>query len=776
MKKLSFLFSLVFFVPAIILSFAIWSDFSKMYDPQAVGNGVSGVKQTLYAYDGTRVLNVLDDSSQQNMQVAIYNGNGTHFYGIANLDSDMFRNTVVAYQQGKLIVAVKDLQDNILAYQFNRDSTYSNIVNKPMTSSGFLASSTTSWRGQILISSGDSATSDNGSPLFLANIRDAKLHYASLDRLAGLEEKRIQRLRTLSDTFDTAGASIPMYEATLSDDTTAYISALLDQNDTPVVYYKPNNDQNPFEMQDEAQLYFQKQFGRNGRPLIDVDSSYPKQAYTASADGQNEKVLALPTPVYDAHLFLLNKDEILIAGSNAKDSATGKSIAYVYNEVTKKTQDVSALVRNLKSEDLKNSDLQFYKESKQPAVYYSYPGHASGWLNIETGQSKQIVTADAKGWQLNGYTGATNSLTPTFRGFWHYLLKGGPLVVNWVLWLIIPFATMALPLVIVGIASRSHKRRLKRGIVYDATITRMKETGTRINELPLVRFTVQFQHEDRIREVDINKVVSYLNAPSVGDSVMISYDPKRDKAVFITEEDQVQGNGAAGAGNEPEIMRGATLQRIERQGTIRRSDVLVLHAEVEGQVHRIPVVQPPGFTYEPYTPITLIRVGGVVRLYRYGSSVSNNNDEQDQIMLDANLVNFERMGVRAENRELVLMNVSIHAGDRNVARVNSLFVPDQTMNVMRNGIRIPVSVNRHEFAHELRLLKGKQGSMVVDRVSYNGTIGERPLASIIATRDGQQYRIEQSIEPLYGVQPGDELWVSYDESTREAVIVQYAAT
>ncbi|WP_322906708.1 hypothetical protein [Paenibacillus campi] len=777
MKKLPLLFSLVFFIPAIVLSFAIWSEFSKIYDPSAVGNGISDVTQVWYADDGTKVLTVLDGSSNDGMTVAIYNGDGTRYYGDANLDSDTFRNTVVAYQQGKTIITVKDMQDHILAYQFNPDSdaTYSNIVNKPVLSSGFLSSSTVNWRGRILIASDDTDSADSSSPPFIATIHDAKFHYVSLERLAGLEGKRIKQLRQASSTFDTTGATVPMYEATLADDTTGYISAILQANGTPAVYYKPNSDQTSFDVEDAAQLYFQKQFGRSGRATIAVDSNYPKQAYVQSANGQTQKVLPLPKPLYAAHLFLLNDDEILVAGSTAKDPAQGKAIAYVYNEVSGQSTDVSALVRNLTMDDLQNPNLKFYKESGSAAVYYSDLNHSAGWLNTETGQSKQLTTADAKSWQLNGHTGATNSQTPTLRGFWEYIRQGGPLVINWVLWLFIPFLTLATPFIIFTIASRAHKRALKRGIVYDAIILRMKETGTRINEQPLVRFTLQFQHEGQQREVDVTKVVSYLNAPSVGDTVMISYDPKRHKAVFLTEQDDIPANHTANGGAEPEIIQQATLQRIERHATIGRADVLILHVEADGQLHRIPVVQAPHFTYEPYSPLTLIRVGSIVRLYRYGSSVSSTND-QDQITLDASLVNYERMNVHAADRALVLMNVSIHAGDRNVPRVNSLFVPDETLNSMRNGMRIPVSVNRHEFARELRLLKGKQGSMVVQRVSYNGTIGERPLASIIAERDGQQYRIEQSIEPLYGVKPGDELWVSYDEQTREATIVQYAST
>ncbi|WMT41858.1 hypothetical protein RE628_05230 [Paenibacillus sp. D2_2] len=59
-------------------------------------------------------------------------------------------------------------------------------------------------------------------------------------------------------------------------------------------------------------------------------------------------------------------------------------------------------------------------------------------------------------------------------------------------------------------------------------------------------------------------------------------------------------------------------------------------------------------------------------------------------------------------------------------------------------------------------------------VEFTGTTGDRPLARITVQRGDDEYLIEQSIEPVYGVEIGDELWIAYDEHKREAVIVNYA--
>ncbi|EJW15188.1 hypothetical protein M5X00_07140 [Paenibacillus alvei] len=64
----------------------------------------------------------------------------------------------------------------------------------------------------------------------------------------------------------------------------------------------------------------------------------------------------------------------------------------------------------------------------------------------------------------------------------------------------------------------------------------MEETGTYINNQPLVRFTVRFTDEGQTKEVAIKKVLSFLNGVKVGDPVVISYNRRKNSAVFVTED------------------------------------------------------------------------------------------------------------------------------------------------------------------------------------------------------------------------------------------------
>lgn len=79
-----------------------------------------------------------------------------------------------------------------------------------------------------------------------------------------------------------------------------------------------------------------------------------------------------------------------------------------------------------------------------------------------------------------------------------------------------------------------------------------------------------------------------------------------------------------------------------------------------------------------------------------------------------------------------------------------------------------------ELRKETRLLQGKQGAVKVLSVHFDGTKGERPIANIVVEKDGITYHIKQTIEPVYGVVVGDELWIAYDEGTREAMIINYS--
>ncbi|MEW4371704.1 hypothetical protein [Paenibacillus kandeliae] len=759
---------LIFLFPAILLSYFVWNDYKDSLSPETFKQYTNEISDIFYVDQGNRVIALSPSTSDNQLKAYLYQADGSQYEGEMNMSSNVFMEHLAAYQKGQLLLAVKGQTDDAHAYLLDTATKQlTNLIDQSVPIGGYLSSDSNIWRNQIIFAQADQSGQKEA---FIAWIAQGKFHSINLQDGSYFKGQRPVRIDAVDDTFDDAGGTIPMFQISLVDSTTAYISGIRDDKGEIDVYYHPEKEETPFEAEDLAQLQFRKHFGTQSRPTIKIDSTYPSQAYTYSQDDDRLQAVPTPKPVYEPKLFLLNDNEILIAGSTTPDPVKGKRSGYVYNEQTKASTDVSALLVGLSTEDLKNSSLQFYKEFNSPQLYYSYEDHGGGWLNTKTNKMASLQTKTVQNWQLNGQTGAVSD-SPSLHGFLAFVRQGGALVINWFIWLALPVLLFVVPLILSPLMRSRKKRQLARGVVLDAVITRMKETSTRINDQPLVDFTISFSFEGQPRELHIRKVISLLNAPSVGDTVMISYDPARNKAIFITEQDDVLLPEDA---DEPEWIYNATLQRIDRIDTVQRGEALLLHFEADGDHYAIPVVQPVGFTYRTWEQATLAIIGGVPRLFRYGSTQPYR--PEDHLTLQGELIYSKPYPLRSGDRQLVLMEISIQAGENVIKRMNSLFVQEAMLTTLRTGMTIPVSINRYELEREIRLLRGKQGSAIVQRVEFQGTVGERPYALITVQRHGRDYQIEQSIEPLFGVQIGDELWIAYDEQSQDAVIVKYAST
>ncbi|QQZ59809.1 hypothetical protein JI735_24915 [Paenibacillus sonchi] len=269
-----------------------------------------------------------------------------------------------------------------------------------------------------------------------------------------------------------------------------------------------------------------------------------------------------------------------------------------------------------------------------------------------------------------------------------------------------------------------------------------------------------------MKEVEIKQVISYLNPIQIGDTVTISYNRKKHKAVFITEEDLKHA-----AQESKPVFIDAVLTRIERYGKVNRGQALQLHFTAEGRDYPIPVVQPFGFEYRSGERANLILIQGMARIFRYGNE--GTVKASDQLSLQGEIIRMQKMPIIIENKQLMLLEVMISRGADRIRKANSLFVPENlSVNV---GTVIPVTMEMDDLQKETRLLQGKQGAAKVLTVHFEGTKGERPLANITAEKDGVIYHIKQTIEPVYGVEVGDELWIAYDEGTQEAMIINYSS-
>lgn len=742
---------LIYLVPIIVISMMAWNDYADGIEE--LQNNPSTVHDIFYLDQGRKIVSIAD--GEQGLRGMIYNVSNHQLEKEIPLPSNVFKDTVAAYQNNQLVVATKDNNDFLSVYTIDATGNIKPLTSRTIIADDYLKNSTYMWRNRLVFLNDDWA--DKGKAVSLSEIQNGQLHSIQLSDSSWLPA-RPTKIDTTSDSFES-DLAIPMLIATLKDGNSAYISGILDDKHRPVIYL-PKADQTSYEAEEQAQQQFVQHFQADPTRLLQVESDYPKQVHFYNqATDQVGALLPTPQPVYQAQIVLLNDREVLVTGSTTKDEADGALIGYLYNEKTKQFTDVSPLLTHKTYDQLNNSNFTFYKENTTTPLYYSDTDTSAGWFNPQTNEVAQITTAEVQQWQAND-----SAKQKSWQGFLAYLLQGGPIVFNLLIWLLIPLILFIIPLIIHFVLRRRKAKQLQKGMVTQATIIARAETGTYINEQPQVRFTVQFEDEGVLRKVDIKKVVSYLQMPAIGDSAMISYDRRKQTAIFLTTEDvPVQPPS--------QILYNAVLQKIDTYDQVNRGQALLLHFELNGQTYSIPVVQPNGFHYRIGDKANLIQIAGMTRLLSYG--VLTDLNKTDELTLQGEIISIQSFPVHIQQRQLMLLEVLVTQDNQRIQKVSSQFVPAQL--ALSVGNQLPVTVKKNEFQRDLRLMQGKQGSAKVIAVTFNGTTGERPIARITAQRGGSEYVLEQSIEPVYGVEVGDELWIAYDEETREAMIVKYAS-
>lgn len=753
MKKIrSLIFAnLVFFIPAIILSTLVWKDYSRYMNN--IEDHLPSMSGIFMIDEGKRLIGVSDKNDGSYTTAYLFDAaNGTFIKEVSLRTNIHGELGAVSYQQNGVIIPTYDDSLGLQLNYFTRSGELEELARGRLRIPAFLSSGTYEWRGRLIIS-GETAE----SVPYIAQVKAGQLETISLDTPSLLPARPVHVME-VHGSFENDKA-VPMFEIDLKDDRTALVSGIFNKTNLPSVVVK-NEEEGSFDAEDRAAAVFAKEFGINNSKLIREDSNYPGTAkfYDANENRWGAEV-PTPKPVYQARVFLLNDQEVVIAGSTTEDEMNGTVLGYLYNEKTGKFTDVTALLGQLAYEQLANDKTSLFKEPESNMLYLAAQEQAaSGWLDLNTQDVKFVTGEQVESW-LVGKGEDVKSL----QSFWNYVKEGGPLILNWVIWLLIPILSILAVILLPMISMRSNARKISQGRQLPGTISRMEETGTYINELPLVRFTIRFEDEGQMKEVTIKKVISYLNDIKVGDSVLISYNRKKHKAVFVTG-DNVQEPA------KPDVIKDAVLSRIEVLGAVNRSRALQLHFKAQGREYSVPVVQPPGFDYRVGEKANLVLIEGMTRIHSYGKVIAG-FAESEQITLEGEVIATEEYPSTAGNRQLMILEVMVSEGTVSFRKVNSLFVPKGLP--VKAGVIIPVTMRKDDFKKEFALQKGKQGAAKVVSVQFSGTLGERPLAEITVERAGIAYRIDQTIEPVYGVEPGDELWIAYDEVTREAIIINY---
>lgn len=747
MKIRKFLFIFVYFIPAVFLSFMVWRDYSGRYLAE---ESLPKVKQAFFLDAGRKA--VLITNGNYDLDANLYDTSTGQKTTTVQMKSGPSQELLATYQQGKLIAATLEPGWGLSVYAIDPSGQSEELVMGTIDMQSNLTGNAYVWRGRLMFSRATEVQAVNVGVVEAAQLKNANLNGWS---------KLPTRPERIAPVFNLKPNELPVpfYEADLIDGRTVYVSGLIKPDGKPDIMIG-EKDAAFFVSQPIAIKQFSKTFGRDATRLLKQESDFPGRVrFYNSVTGDYGPYVPTPKPLYQTLVFPLNDEETLIAGSTAEDELNGTTAGYLYNEKSKKLTDVTPFLTHLTYDDLKSDQITFYKEANAGELYFSSPEAGAGWADTAGTGNMGIMTMPDMEALLRGPAGDG----PSVQGFIDYVKEGGALVINWAAWLVIPLVSLVgLPLILM-LLQRRHKRQIEDGELIQGTIADYYETGTYVNEQPQVAFKIRFEDEGIMKEVEVRKVVSYLTEMRRGMPVMISYNRKKHKAVLVTERDLPD--------QQPEMIRGAVLRSVDRHGSVNRGTAVLLHFEAEGRTYSVPAVQPAGFEYRTGERANLISVGGLIRLFRY--KTLEDYDESRNVTLEGQVAKVERYPVTISGRQLQLLEVMVTIGDKRVKKINSQFVP-QNLHVTTETV-LPVVMQQDELDKEQRLLAGKQGAARVLRVEYTGTAGERPLARILVERGGSEYRIEQSIEPVYGVMPGDELWIAYDESTREALILNYAS-
>jgi len=752
-KRAMSLGNVLFLIPVILLSYFMWNDYKEYVDEYQPSF------ESVYMMDGgKKLLGLAKHPVGEQYDVYFFDNEKETVIKDTTVHTNFMAGLGPAtYTQKGIIIPTYDDSHGLQINHIHSTGFVEELAQGTMELSGSWMSDVYSWRGRLIVAGGSEEFG-----WYLAQVKDGKLDKVNLGE-EGLLPARPIRIDEVHGSFKNEKA-IPLLSVALKDDRTAVVSGILGEDGKLAVLFQ-NKDEGTFAAQDRAGTEFAKVFGFSNSKLVRENGNYPEEATFYNAN-ENDWGNAVPTPnpVYQARVFLLNDEEILIAGSTAEDELKGTVTGYVFNEKSDEFQDATVLLEQLSYEDLKNDKTEFHKNLGSDVLYYN--GNAgdirAGYVDMKNQQANILSSDQAEKWML---TESKNKVS--IQSFWNYLKQGGPIVINWAVWVFLILASFIFIAIAPRLYANSSKKKIRDGQHIQGRIMNMEETGLYVNERPQVRFIVQFEDEGQVKEIEIKQVISYLNPIHIGDSVMISYNRKKHKAIFITEDNIKH----AAQESKPEIIKDAVLTRIERYGNVNRGHAQKLEFTAEGNVYAIPVVQPPGFEYRIGERANLIMIQGLARILSYGNK--DNVMTSDQLSLQGEVIQVQRMPIILDHKQLTLLEVIISSGSDRIRKINSLFVPaNLSVNV---GTVIPVHMELDDIQKEIRLLQGKQGAAKVLSVYYDGTKGERPLANITAGKDGLTYHIKQTIEPVYGVVVGDDLWIAYDEDTQEAMIINYSS-
>lgn len=741
-----FLRYIVFFIPAIIISFMVWNHYQ---DDLSDGKVTEYDVKRIFTFDeGKRVVSAV--SKDQQLHFAMYDPHSGKRISEWTTASDPFNEMWPSIQGNNLLLALKNKDGQLVIEKLTPSGEKKELVQQKIEIPSFLKTNTYQWNGQLVFTG-----EMEGAAAVLGELKNGQIHVHNLNQLK-LPARPVS-MDVVMNSF-RGQTPIPIFELTLKNDQKAYVSGISNEKHQLGVYVSKNAD--PFSLiEDTVEQRLQKKIGSSQNFAVAVESNYPKRARKVNAEGRLGEVVPTPKPIYQTYIYQLNEEEVLIAGSTAKDEAKGKLTGYIYNHRTNKATSASKLFQSLSYESLQREELTFNKNVKSDWIYYSFDNQLTGAYETTSSQLKEFPLK-----KIISIENASPAHQTSVDTFMQYVMKGGPLILNWAIWLFIPLLLFVLAIFLPPILRLVRKNKIKDSVTLEAYIVSVKETGTYINEQPLVKMQLQFQYDGENIEKTVKTVVSFTQIPQPGQRIAILYNPKKKKAMLLKEGDFSQTS-------EPKFIKGAVLRNIESYETVGRGTVLSLTFEADQKRYTIPMIQAAGFEFRKGEKADLVAISGQLKMAAYGHEVRNRSGKD--VTLTGTIQRVKQYPVTIHGQKPVMLDVTVSSGDQSITKTVSQFIPDHMQ--VAPGTPITIQTKKEELDREIGLMQEKQGSAKVTHVAFAGVIGNQPLAIIQIERDGMLYEVKQPIDPMTSVLPGDELWVAYDEMTRQAAIVKYAS-
>jgi len=741
-----FLRYIVFFIPAIILSVLVWNHYQDdLSDGKVTENNVKG----MFTFDeGKRVVSAV--SKDQQLHFAMVDPQSGKRMSEWTTESDSFNEMLPSIQGNNLLLALKNKDGQLLIEKLTPSGEKKELVQNNLQIPSFLKTNTYQWNGRLVFTG-----EMDGAAAVIGELKNGQFHVHNLNELK-LPARPVS-MDVVMNSF-RGQTPIPIFEVTLKNDQKAYVSGISNEKHQLGVYVSKNAE--PFSLvEDTVEQRLQKTIGSSQNFAVAVESEYPKRARKVNAEGRLGEVVPTPKPIYQTYVYQLNEEEVLIAGSTAKDEAKGKLTGYIYNHRTNKATSASKLFQSLSYESLQREGLSFNKNVKSDWLYYSFDNQLTGAFETKSKELKEFPLQ-----KVISIENASPAHQTSVETFTQYVMKGGPLILNWAIWILIPLLLFVLAIFLPPILRLVRRNKIKDSVTLQAYIVSVKETGTYINEQPVVSMRLQFEYEGQSIEKTVKTVVSYTQIPQPGQPIAIHYDPKKQKAMLLKEGDFSQPS-------EPKFIKGAVLRNIESYGTVGRGTVLSLTFELDQKTYIIPMIQAAGFEFRTGEKADLVDINGQLKMAAYGYEVRNRSGKD--VTLTGTIQRVKQYSIAIHEQKPIQLDVTVSNGDQSITKTVSQFIPDHMQVAV--GTQITIQTKKEELDREMSLMQEKQGSAKVTNVEFAGVIGNLPLAIIQVERNGMMYEVKQPIDPITSVLPGDELWVAYHDMTRQAAIVKYAS-